>query len=247
MPRKLKAKAAKALLKKETGERTPISHEQIKAMDYPGARMMGAFDEQEKTRSRGPEEAPIGEYASLDIPLWLAYYDDLVVTKEAMDKEKERLGRILYPGEILGGIYEDLDRLSMDPAAYLEEVSPLGFIPENLPAPTEERKKAATERLKRHDPNFGQWRGQTNPAMERRHITPSWMNMDIAKESFASEVDHVPFITPINRDPSSSKGHVAGGSWWGQRRLGEQRQRAKKSATIKAMTDEYPTERFPKK
>jgi hypothetical protein len=53
MPKRVKTKAAKALLKKEKGERTPISHEQLKAVDYPGAGMMEAFDETERTRGKG--------------------------------------------------------------------------------------------------------------------------------------------------------------------------------------------------
>jgi hypothetical protein len=198
MPKRKKGKGKKTA-------RSVAAKSMLKESDiYPNmGAVMKSFDEREATRSKGPEEAPIREYASLGIPLWLAYYDDLVVAKEELgDGKRSPL---------------------MEPSRYLKEVAPLGYDQDKLPDLTKERKSRAMKRLESKD--------AFHPG--NKDAAPAWFDMDIAKESFSSEVLPVPF---------TKAGHVSGRDAMNDR----MRVRAKKRAMSKAMTDTYPTERFPK-
>ena len=64
--------------KKKKPARSAAAKSMLKKSDfYPDmGPIIKSFDEREKTRAKGPEELPHG---SLDIPLWLAYYDELYV------------------------------------------------------------------------------------------------------------------------------------------------------------------------
>lgn len=205
MPKREKARAAKALLKGEKGGKTPISYEQLRevsrVVEEPGSGMEGIMrtsEELGRTEAKGPEDAPIREYASLDIPLWLAYYDDLVVAKEEFgDGRKSPF---------------------MEPSRYMREVAPHGFKLERgvLPSPTKERRRAARERLMGNQP--------FDPGS--KDVAPAWFDMDIAKESFASEVLEPP---PEERPFNTGSARMYSGY------------------TRAGMTDKYPTERYPRK
>jgi len=219
MPKREKAKAAKALLRKEAGERTPISHEQLKAVDYPGAGMMEAFDETERTRAKGPGELPHGK---LDIPLWLAYYDELYVlnkgTGSGLGSPREFLRKVApHPKYESGGRRIRIERGEGKVRSQLLD-SP-------LPVPSKERLKAARDRINAMAEEGGP---SSLTSSEKNDWMPAWFNLDEAKKSFSPSVDTGKFqdwrshISPVRlspEEPSLAKEY---------------------SATVEAMTKRHP-------
>ena len=207
--------------KKKKPARSAAAKSMLKKSDfYPDmGPIIKSFDEREKTRAKGPEELPHG---SLDIPLWLAYYDELYVLNKGsggkgMMEARDYLEKVVPSQKYLPAQL----RIKTSKEGRREAVRSR----QPLPVPSKERQRAATERV---DAMAEEGGPASLASSEKNDWMPAWFNLDEAKKSFSSGVDTGKFqswlthSSPVRLSPTESSG------------------RPEYSATVKAMTERHP-------